>query len=129
MKTLAVALLLGLTQAELTKEEQSLVTEYENEVNELMAQPTDEQLDEEDNMWEMEEETELLNENLTAAQRQKYELQKKEFNEAAQATYSWLQKAGKLHKKVNAAKKRNFMHLKNRMAVWCKRRAIVKRDF
>lgn len=129
MKTLAVAMLLGLAQAEVTAEEQTLINEFENEEKELMEFQTDEQLDEEDNMWEMEEETELLNENLTQAQRAKYELQKREFNEAAQATYSWLQKAGKLHHKVQMKKKANFMHLKNRMKVWCKRRAIVKRDF
>jgi len=51
-------------------------------------------------MWEIEEEVELMNENLTPAQRKRYELQKKEFNEAASAMHNWLKSAKRYGKRV-----------------------------
>lgn len=67
---------------------------------EILAIPTDEELQNDEDMWEMEEEVELMNENLTPAQRQKYNLQKKEFNEAASALSDWLQNANRYGKRV-----------------------------
>merc|ERR1719453_133462 len=129
MKSFAVAALLGLAQA-YTPEEQNFVDLMASEEKDILTFETDEQIEEEEDMWENEEDTqELMNEHLTPAQKAKYELQKKEFNEAAKATSDWLQSVDKFGKRVHNMRKRNFMHLKRRMAVWCKQRAIVKKDF